>query len=403
MAELKIDHALPDENGRFGKFGGRFVPEVLRTPLLELEEAYRYHAAEPEFQRRLWEELSTYSCRPTPLYYAPRLSEDLGRTILLKREDLNHTGAHKLNNTIGQVLLAQRMGKQRIVAETGAGQHGVATAAVSARFGMACRIYMGAEDMRRQRTNVLRMELMGADVRPVVSGSRTLKDAINEAIRDWVAHADTAYYLMGSVVGPHPYPMMVRDFQSCIGREAKQQCLSRLGTLPKLAVACVGGGSNAMGLFHAFLEDAETSLVGVEAAGMGVHSGKTAATLNVGSPGVLHGAMSYVLQNEDGQVQEAHSAAAGLDYPSVGPEHSFLHEAGRVRYTAVEDSDALAAFETLSLLEGIIPALESAHALAWLGSEEAKTYGPGPAVVCLSGRGDKDLDEYLRMTRGAAS
>ncbi len=383
--------------GSFGPYGGRFVPEVLRRPLEVLSEAYEEVRRDPDFQSELEALLTHYTGRPTPLDRAPRLSEHVGVPVLLKREDLNHTGAHKINNTLGQVLLARRMGKRRIIAETGAGQHGVATAAAAARFGIPCDIHMGEEDMRRQRLNVRRMELMGARVIPARSGSRTLKDAVNEAIRDWVAHAEDTFYVIGSVVGPDPYPRMVRDFQSIIGREARAQCLAQLGRLPALGVACIGGGSNAMGLFHAFLEDAKVDLVGVEAAGAGLETGRHAATLTLGRPGVLHGSYSYLLQDDEGQVMEPHSISAGLDYPGVGPEHAYLKDLGRVRYHSATDAEALTAFETLSRLEGILPAFESSHALAYVLREAGRL--PGPVLLCLSGRGDKDLDEYLRHRR----
>ncbi|HQL47560.1 MAG TPA: tryptophan synthase subunit beta [Holophaga sp.] len=384
--------------GTFGPYGGRFVPEVLSRPLEDLAVAYAEAVADPAFHAELGALLAHYTGRPTPLDLAPRLSDRVGVPVLLKREDLNHTGAHKINNTLGQILLARRMGKRRIIAETGAGQHGVATAAAAARFGIACEIHMGEEDMRRQRLNVRRMELMGARVIPARTGSRTLKDAVNEAIRDWVAHAEDTFYLIGSVVGPDPYPRMVRDFQSVIGREARAQCLAQLGRLPAQGVACIGGGSNAMGLFHAFLGDAEVDLVGVEAAGAGLETDRHAATLTLGRPGVLHGSYSYLLQDDEGQVMEAHSISAGLDYPGVGPEHAFLKDTGRVRYTSATDAEALAAFELLSRLEGIIPAFESSHALAQVLRDAGRL--PGPVLVCLSGRGDKDLEEYL-LRRGA--
>ena len=387
----------PDVAGYFGSYGGAFVPETLRPALLELEEAYRQARRDPGFQAALAEALSAFTCRPTPLYPARRLSEHVGASVFLKREDLNHTGAHKINNTLGQILLARRMGKTRVIAETGAGQHGVATAAAAARLGMRCEVHMGEEDIRRQRVNVQRMELMGARVIPARCGSRTLKDATNEAIRDWVAHVQDTYYLIGSVVGPHPYPRLVRDFQSVIGTETRRQCLDAFGRLPEAVVACVGGGSNAMGMFHPFLEDREVQLVGVEAAGEGL-DGRHAATLTKGSPGVLHGAMSYLLQDGDGQVLEAHSVSAGLDYPGVGPEHAFLKDQGRVRYESATDAEALELFGLLSRLEGIIPAFESAHALAWVARRRG-AFPPGSRViVCLSGRGDKDLDEYLLRT-----
>ena len=395
---MPVLNQVPDTQGFFGSFGGRFVPETLRPALDELEAAYTEARQDPAFEAEFREALVTFTCRPTPLYPARRLSALVGAPVLLKREDLNHTGAHKINNTLGQILLAKRMGKTRVIAETGAGQHGVATAAAAARLGLRCEVHMGEEDIRRQQLNVRRMELMGARVIPARSGTRTLKDATNEAIRDWVAHVEDTFYLIGSVVGPHPYPAMVRDFQSVIGREAREQCLTLAGCLPAIAVACVGGGSNAMGLFHAFLDDENVALIGVEAAGKGLESGLHAATLTLGSPGVLHGAMSYLLQNDDGQIQEAHSISAGLDYPGVGPEHAYLKESGRVRYESATDDEALRAFEQLSELEGIIPAFESAHALAWL-LRQAGSLPAEPALLCLSGRGDKDLDEYLLRTR----
>jgi len=388
---------LPDAQGFFGPFGGRFVPETLRPALEELERAYGAARRDPAFEAEFREALATFTCRPTPLYPARRLSERVGAPVLLKREDLNHTGAHKINNTLGQILLAKRMGKTRVIAETGAGQHGVATAAAAARLGLRCEVHMGEEDIRRQQLNVRRMELMGAKVIPARSGTRTLKDATNEAIRDWVANVEDTFYLIGSVVGPHPYPGMVRDFQSVIGREARQQCLHMAGCLPAFAVACVGGGSNAMGLFQAFIEDEGVRLIGVEAAGKGLETGLHAATLTLGRPGVLHGALSYLLQDADGQIQEAHSISAGLDYPGVGPEHAYLKDTGQVHYESATDAEALRAFELLSELEGIIPAFESAHALAWL-LRQAGRLPAEPILLCLSGRGDKDLDEYLLRT-----
>lgn len=388
----------PDAQGYFGPYGGAFVPETLRPALHELEIAFREAMRDPDFQRELKESLALYSGRPTPLYHAERLSSYVGAKVLLKREDLNHTGAHKVNNTLAQILLAKRMGKTRIIAETGAGQHGVGTACAAARAGLQCEIHMGEEDIRRQRPNVLRMELMGANVIPARCGTRTLKDATSEAIRDWVAHVESTYYLIGSVMGPHPYPLMVREFQSVIGRETREQCLVREGRLPDTVVACVGGGSNAIGMFHPFLQDPSVQLVGVEAAGEGLE-GRHAATMTKGAPGVLHGMLSYVLQNEDGQVQEAHSISAGLDYPGVGPEHAFLKDQGRVRYESATDAETLEAFELLSRLEGIIPAFESSHALAYLIRNRG-TFPPDALLaVCLSGRGDKDMDEYL-LRRG---
>jgi tryptophan synthase beta chain len=382
------------ETGRFGPFGGRFVPETLIAALDELAAEYAAAGADPSFRDELDELWRSYVGRPTPLYRARRLGDAAGGVdVYLKREDLNHTGAHKINNTLGQVLLARRMGKRRIIAETGAGQHGVATATVCALFGLDCVVYMGEEDIRRQALNVYRMELLGAEVRPVASGTRTLKDATNEAIRDWVTHVAETHYIIGSVVGPDPYPRMVRDFQSVIGREARAQVLEAEGRLPAAVIACVGGGSNAMGIFHPFVGDPETELVGVEAAGEGVDTDRHAATLSMGSPGVLHGCLSYLLQTGAGQVSEAHSVSAGLDYPGVGPEHSWLKESGRARYESVTDREALDAFGGLARLEGIIPALESAHAIAYLLRDGSRWRGRGPVVLCLSGRGDKDVSQ----------
>jgi tryptophan synthase beta chain len=386
--------AFPDARGRFGPFGGRFVPESLMAALDELERAYDDARADQAFAATLAEQERTYSGRPTPLYYAARLSARVGARVYLKREDLAHTGAHKINNALGQGLLAQRMGKRRIIAETGAGQHGVAAATVCAKLGQECIVYMGEEDIHRQSLNVFRMKLLGAEVRPVTAGSRTLKDAINEAIRDWVTNVATTHYLIGSAVGPHPYPRLVRDFQSVIGREARAQVLEAAGRLPDLVVACVGGGSNAIGMFHPFAEDPGVRLVGVEAGGRGLATGAHAATLVAGRPGVLHGALSYLLQDDDGQVVETHSLSAGLDYPGVGPEHSYLKETGRAEYVAVDDAQALHALQVLSQEEGIIPALESAHAVAHLlGLGEAGAVRPDEVVVInLSGRGDKDMN-----------
>jgi tryptophan synthase beta subunit len=379
--------------GHFGRFGGQFVPETLMPALARLVAAYDAARLDPAFGEELATLQRHYVGRPTPLYYAPKLSAAVGGAPLyLKREDLAHTGAHKINNALGQGLLAKRMGARRIIAETGAGQHGVAAATVCAMLGLDCIVYMGEEDVRRQSLNVFRMKLLGAEVRPVGSGSRTLKDAINEAIRDWVTNVETTYYLIGSVVGPHPYPTMVRDFQSVIGREARAQCLQQIGRLPGAVVACVGGGSNAMGIFHAFLDDRDVRLVGAEAAGLGLETGRHAATLVAGRPGVLHGARSYLLQDANGQVVEAHSISAGLDYPGVGPEHAYLKETGRARYVGVTDGEAVRAFQTLCRTEGIIPALETAHAVAG-ALDLARDLGPAqPIVVCLSGRGDKDMD-----------
>ena len=381
----------PDKNGYFGSFGGRFVPETLIPAIIEIEDAYNRFKKNPDFKRELNHYLKNYAGRPTPLYYARNLSERLkGARIYFKREDLLHTGAHKINNTIGQVLLAKMMKKNRIIAETGAGQHGVATATACALFGLKCVVYMGKKDVQRQRMNVLRMRLLGAEVIPVDSGTQTLKDAINEAIRDWVTNVKTTHYCIGSIVGPHPYPMMVRDFQSIIGKETKKQILKIAGRMPDLLIACVGGGSNAIGFFHPFL-DTEIKMLGVEAGGMGIYSKAHSATLSCGRPGVLHGAMSYVLQNDDGQISPTHSIAPGLDYPGVGPEHSFLKSKGRVQYTSCTDKQALKAFKILTETEGIIPALESAHAV-YVAINEAKKMEPEKImIVNLSGRGDKDL------------
>jgi len=385
----------PDSLGHWGTYGGRFVPETLMAPLEELTEAYLTARDESAFQSELASLLSEYAGRPTPLSYAERLTEHAGGAkIFLKREDLLHTGAHKINNTIGQVLLARRMGKRRVIAETGAGQHGVATATVCALFGLDCVVYMGSEDMRRQALNVFRMELLGAEVRPVDAGSRTLKDAINEALRDWVTNVGDTYYLLGSALGPHPYPLMVRDFQSIIGRETRSQILAKENRLPDVLVACVGGGSNSIGMFHPFLADSSVKMVGVEAGGIGNDLGQHAARFNAGGggrPGVLQGTKSYVLQDKDGQIATTHSISAGLDYPSIGPEHAFLHDTGRVNYTSVTDSDALDAFRTLSRLEGIIPALESAHAVAHTLKLAGQMNREEIVVICLSGRGDKDV------------
>ena len=376
---------------RFGIFGGRYVPETLIPALDELEVAYDAARADASFEAELRDLLTTYVGRPSPLSEAPRLSRRIGAPVYLKREDLNHTGAHKINNTVGQVLLARRMGKERIIAETGAGQHGVATATVCARFGLECVVYMGEEDMRRQELNVFRMRLMGAAVVPVVTGTRTLKDATSDAIRDWVTNVTDSYYIIGSVVGPAPYPRIVRDFQAVIGKEAREQMLERTRRLPKTVVACVGGGSNAMGAFHAFIDDADVELVGVEAAGAGLDTGRHSASLSRGTPGVLHGSLSYLLQDRTGQVHPAHSISAGLDYPGVGPEHAHLKRAGRATYVAVTDDDALAGFELLSRLEGIVPALETAHAVAWVASQPGRWAADEPVLICVSGRGDKDV------------
>ncbi len=387
----------PDPLGRFGPFGGQYVPETLMPALAELEAAAASAWADPAFTSRLNQLLRDYVGRPSPLYEAERLSEHYrrpegGPRIWLKREDLNHTGAHKINNALGQALLALRMGKKRVIAETGAGQHGVATATVCARFGLDCVVYMGAEDMRRQALNVFRMRLLGASVKPVTAGSATLKDATSEAIRDWVTNVETTHYILGSVAGPHPFPMLVRDFHAVIGHEVRQQSLEAFGRLPDVLLACVGGGSNAMGMFHPFVQDTAIRMIGVEAAGEGIASGRHAATITEGRVGVLHGAMSLLLQDSEGQVQEAHSISAGLDYPGVGPEHSYLRQIGRAEYAAVTDQQALDALQRLCRLEGIIPALETAHALAWLETL-APTLAPGTEVVInLSGRGDKDVN-----------
>jgi tryptophan synthase beta chain len=391
---------VPDERGYFGEFGGRFVPETLIPALDELTDAYREAMADPEFQQRLAQLQATYTGRPTPISYAQRLSEHLGGAqIYLKREDLAHTGAHKINNALGQALLAERMGKRRIVAETGAGQHGVASATASALLGLECHVYMGTVDIARQQPNVFRMKLLGAEVIPVESGSKTLKDAINETIRDWVTNVRTTYYLLGSALGPHPYPTMVRDFQSVIGMEARQQMLDQAGRLPDVCIACVGGGSNAIGLFHAFREDEQVDLIGVEAGGHGIESGEHAARFAdpaIGRPGVLHGSRSFVLQNEDGQILNTHSISAGLDYASVGPEHAYLRQMERAYYTVATDDETLQAVQTLAQYEGIIPALESAHAVAEVIKRAPTMPKDSIILVNLSGRGDKDLDTIMR-------
>ncbi len=378
--------------GHFGEHGGRFVAETLMHALDELEALYRAAREDPEFQAELQHDLEHYVGRPTPLYFAERLTGNLGGPrVYLKREDLNHTGAHKVNNTVGQALLAKRMGKPRVIAETGAGQHGVATATVAARLGLKCRVYMGAEDVQRQSLNVYRMKLLGAEVVAVESGSRTLKDALNEAMRDWVTNVDDTHYIIGTVAGPHPFPAMVRDFQSVIGQETRAQCLQTLGRLPDALVACVGGGSNAIGMFHPFIDDGGVRLIGVEAGGLGLDTGKHAAPLNAGRVGVLHGNRTYLMQNDDGQIIETHSVSAGLDYPGVGPEHAFLKDIGRAEYDTVTDDEALAALRLLNRCEGILPALESAHAIAWV-ARHARDFAPEQAlVVNLSGRGDKDI------------
>ncbi len=387
-----MNYQQPDLNGHFGPFGGRYVAETLMPALLELEESYKQCQADPMFQVEFESYLKNYVGRPSPLYFASRLTEHLGGAkIYLKREDLNHTGAHKVNNTVGQILLARRMGKNKVIAETGAGQHGVATATVAALFGMECDIFMGTEDIRRQSLNVFRMKLLGARVHDVTSGTATLKDAMNEALRYWVTHVRDTFYVIGTVAGPHPYPQMVRDFQAVIGREAKAQILEAEGRLPDAAVACIGGGSNAMGLFYPFVDDASVRLVGVEAAGLGVSTGKHAASISAGKVGVLHGNKTYLLQDNDGQIEHAHSISAGLDYPGVGPEHAHLKDLGRAEYVSVTDDEALAAFRMLTEMEGIIPALESAHAIAHLLKLAPELDKEAIVLVCLSGRGDKDI------------
>ena len=389
---------MPDARGHFGPYGGQFVAETLMAPLAELEAAYRQLQADPAFQAELDADLQHYVGRPSPLYFAERLSKKAGGArIYLKREDLNHTGAHKVNNTVGQALLARHMGKTRIIAETGAGQHGVATATVAARLGLKCVVYMGAEDVQRQSPNVYRMKLLGAEVVPVHSGSKTLKDALNEAMRDWVANVDDTFYIIGTVAGPHPYPELVRDFQCVIGREAREQCLAQAGKLPESVVACVGGGSNAIGIFHPFLDDAGVTLYGVEAAGDGIQTGKHSAPLAVGRPGVLHGNRTYLVQDEDGQILPTHSVSAGLDYPGVGPEHAWFKDQGLAQYVSVTDEQALAAFHELTRSEGIIPALESAHAVAYATQLAAQRDAEEIVLVNLSGRGDKDLMTVAKL------
>ncbi|MGI6416521.1 MAG: tryptophan synthase subunit beta [Thermoguttaceae bacterium] len=388
----------PDEAGRFGPFGGRYVPETLIKALDQLSAEYEKALGDRSFQSELEDLYRHYVGRPSPLYHAERLSTRCGGAqIYLKREDLNHTGSHKINNTLGQALLTRRMGKPRVIAETGAGQHGVATATACARFGFECVVYMGEEDIRRQQPNVFSMRLLGAEVRPVSSGSRTLRDAINEAMRDWMASVETTHYILGSVVGPSPFPRIVRDFQSVIGRETRQQCLEQLGRLPEAIVACCGGGSNAAGMFHPFLDDSGVELIGVEAGGRSTKTGDHAATLNFGRPGVLHGAFSYVMQDDDGQTCDVHSVSAGLDYPGVGPEHSYWKESGRVRYIYATDGETLDAFDVLAQTEGILPALESAHAVAKAIEIAAKKGKDEAVVICLSGRGDKDAAEIARL------
>jgi tryptophan synthase beta chain len=393
MAVARVDPAsLPDAQGHFGRYGGRFVPETLMAPLIELERAFKAARADARFRRRLADLLRHYAGRPTPLYFAQRLTERCGGArIYLKREDLCHTGAHKINNVLGQALLAQRMGKKRVIAETGAGQHGVASATAAALLGLECEVYMGSVDIERQALNVFRMRLLGARVIPVESGSKTLKDAVNEALRDWVTNVRSTYYLLGSVMGPHPYPMMVRDFHRVIGEETRAQARRQAGRLPDLLVACVGGGSNAIGLFWPFIKDRRVRIVGVEPGGHGLSSGKHGAALSAGAVGVLHGSMSYLLQNDDGQVMEAHSISAGLDYPGVGPEHAYYKDAGRFQYETITDAEALEAFQTLARLEGLMPALESAHAVAYAMKAARRMKKSEVVVVGLSGRGDKDV------------
>lgn len=393
---MKTYSNAPDARGLFGIFGGRYVAETLMPLILQLGEAYEEAKNDPEFLRELAYFQRDYVGRPSPLYYAERLTEHLGGAkIYLKREELNHTGAHKINNCIGQILLARRMGKKRIIAETGAGMHGVATATVAARFGLECVVYMGTTDIERQQANVFRMNLLGAKVIPVTAGTGTLKDAMNEALRDWVTNVDSTFYLIGTVAGPHPYPAMVRDFQAVIGKETREQLQAQEGRLPDSLIACIGGGSNAMGLFHPFLDDVSVQIVGVEAAGLGVDTGKHAASLTGGEPGVLHGNKTYLLQDEDGQIRDAHSISAGLDYPGVGPEHAWLHDEGRVEYTAITDDEALEAFQLLCRLEGIIPALESSHALAEVIKRAPALPRDHLMVVNLSGRGDKDMASVM--------
>ena len=390
---MAVDYkAFPDSRGHFGPYGGRFVSETLMQALEELDAAYQRYRDDPDFLREFDIDMAHYVGRPSPIYHAERWSRKAGGAQLyLKREDLNHTGAHKVNNTIGQALLAKRMGKKRVIAETGAGQHGVATATVAARLGLECQVYMGEEDVRRQSLNVYRMKLLGAEVIPVTSGSKTLKDAMNEAMRDWVTNVDNTFYIIGTVAGPHPYPMLVRDFQSIIGREAREQMLSMTGRLPDALVACVGGGSNAIGLFHPFLSDEAVAMYGVEAAGDGIETGRHAAPLNAGRPGILHGNRTYLMEDDDGQIIETHSISAGLDYPGVGPEHSWLKDAGRVNYVSITDTEALTAFHRLTRLEGIMPALESSHAVAYAEKLAATLPEEAAVLVNLSGRGDKDI------------
>jgi tryptophan synthase beta chain len=398
MSNVSASMSVPDAAGRFGSFGGRYVPETLTRALDELTAEYAKAQQDPKFQAELDDLFKNFVGRPSPLYFARRLTERCGGAqIWLKREDLNHTGAHKINNTLGQALLTLRMGKKRVIAETGAGQHGVATATACAHFGIPCVVYMGEEDIRRQAPNVNSMKLLGAEIRPVTSGSRTLRDAINEAMRDWMSSVETTHYILGSVVGPHPFPRIVRDFQSVIGRETRAQSLERLGRLPDCVVACVGGGSNAAGMFYPFVGDTDVKLIGVEAGGRSSRPGEHASPLSYGTPGILHGSFSYVMQDEDGQTCDVHSISAGLDYPGVGPEHSYWKDAGRVEYTACEDDDALRGFDALAQCEGILPALESSHAISFAMKHAATMKPDQTLVVCLSGRGDKDAAEIARL------
>jgi tryptophan synthase beta chain len=397
-ADLEKLLKAPDESGHFGPYGGRFVSETLMFALDELDAAYKKLSADPNFQKEIDYDLAHYVGRPSPLYHAERLSKHFGGAqIYLKREDLNHTGAHKINNTIGQALLAKFMGKPRVIAETGAGQHGVATATIAARLGLQCQVFMGADDVKRQSPNVYRMKLLGADVIPVTSGSRTLKDALNEAMRDWVTNVDNTFYIIGTVAGPHPYPKMVRDFQAVIGREAREQCLKMTGKLPDAIVACVGGGSNAIGLFHPFIGDTSVRMIGVEAAGDGIETGRHAASLCAGKPGVLHGNRTYLMEDDAGQIIETHSISAGLDYPGVGPEHALLKDTGRAQYVGITDKEALEAFHLLTRREGIIPALESSHAMAYATKLATTMSKDQSIIVNLSGRGDKDINTIAAL------
>jgi tryptophan synthase beta chain len=396
--DKKVFDTVPDEDGRFGEYGGKFVSETLMSALSDLEKIYKELSTDAAFQRELDEDLKHYVGRPSPLYEASRWSDNIGGArIFLKREDLNHTGAHKVNNTVGQALLAKHTGKKRVIAETGAGQHGVATATIAARLGLECHVFMGEDDIRRQTLNVYRMKLLGAEVISVTSGSRTLKDAMNEAMRDWVTNVDNTFYIIGTVAGPHPYPLLVRDFQCVIGREARAQSLEQTGRLPDALVACVGGGSNAIGLFHPFLEDEAVEMYGVEAGGHGLSTDQHAAPLNAGTPGVLHGNRTYLMQDGDGQIMHTHSISAGLDYPGVGPEHSWLKDIGRVNYVVANDDEALAAFHTLTRVEGIMPALESSHALAYAEKLAAEMTPEQMIIVNLSGRGDKDIHTVAQI------